>query len=78
MDSLLAYIIKGICENYRELKLMMIEADNDIRFNISIPRSLRHRIIGKDGKVISSIRDYLKVVSRKFQGKKIFINVNEI
>ncbi len=78
MDFLLAYIIKGICENHSQIHVSMAESDNDFRFYIKIPKSLRHRIIGKDGKVINTIRDYLKIVSKKFHNKKIFIKVDEI
>lgn len=78
MNGVLSYIIKSLVGNVSGCRALFTESDNELRFFIKIPRSMRHMIIGKDGKIINAVRDYLKVVSKKFGNKKVFVKVDEI
>ncbi|MCX7641207.1 MAG: KH domain-containing protein [Elusimicrobiales bacterium] len=79
MDGLLCYIFKGLVKNeYLKIRINMIENDNEIAFQITIPHNMKSSIIGKDGKIINAVRDYFKAISKKFGNKRIFIKVNEV
>lgn len=79
MDQVFSYIFKVLLdEDINQIKVKMNETENDIVFYVSASHNLRHRVIGKDGKVINAIRDYLKTISKKFGNKKVFVKINEV
>lgn len=78
MDAVLSYIINSILkDDAKNLKVKCIEDENEKRFVIRLPKEFRHELIGKNGKVVNCIRDYLRVVSKKFN-KKVSIRIDEI
>jgi predicted RNA-binding protein YlqC (UPF0109 family) len=76
MNSLLSYIISSISNDSSDVKISVIEVDNDIKFIIKAGEKSKAKIIGREGKIINSIRDYLKSISKKFN-KRIYIEINE-
>lgn len=76
MNSLVSYILSSIVEDLSDVKVDLIEGDNDVKFVITTGPKSRSKIIGREGKVINSVRDYFRAVSKKFN-KKIYIEINE-
>ncbi len=76
MQDLIGYIISSMVDNKNDVKLKVEEDDSTIKFIIKTNAKTRAKIIGKDGKIINTLRDYCKAVSRKFN-KKVYIEVNE-
>lgn len=79
MENLFSYLIKSLLtEKSSEVNVKFINTENEIFFNIQIPHSLRSNLIGRDGKILNALKDYIRTVSRKFGSKKVFIKVNEV
>jgi uncharacterized protein len=74
MKEALTYIVSSLVEKSDEVSLDSYEDGNVIRFKINLNPSDRGRIIGKEGKVIKAIRNFLQSVAHK-TGKKIFIDI---
>ncbi|MCK4936620.1 MAG: KH domain-containing protein [Elusimicrobiales bacterium] len=74
MKEALTYIVSSLVEKSDEVSLESNEDGNVIRFKINLAPSDRGRIIGKEGKVIKAIRNFLQSVAHK-TGKKVFIDI---
>ncbi len=74
MKEALTYIVGSLVEKSGEVSLDSFEDGNVIRFKINLAPSDRGRIIGKEGKVIKAIRNFLQAVAQK-TGKKVFIDI---
>jgi len=74
MEKLFSYIISNLVDNKNSVKISVVETDYDLKFSIKTDKRERTKIIGKDGKIINSIRDYFKAISKKFN-KKVYIIV---
>lgn len=77
MKKALEYIISQIVDNPEKVEVTEQENQGMINFAISVDPSDMGRIIGKNGKVIRSIRNVIKISAIK-QNKKINIALNEI
>ncbi|MCG2725773.1 MAG: KH domain-containing protein [Elusimicrobia bacterium] len=74
MKEALTYIVGSLVEKSDKVNLDSYEDANVIRFKINLSPSDRGRIIGKEGRVIKSIRNFLQSVAQK-TGKKVFIDI---
>ncbi|MCX7905888.1 MAG: KH domain-containing protein [Elusimicrobiales bacterium] len=80
MERLVCYILKSLLKDdlSNNIKIVLNENEEHISFNVSIPRNIKNSVIGKNGKVINSVREYLRTISKKFGNKRIYIRINEI
>lgn len=74
-DSL-TQIIKHIVENDKEVTVDQTEEEGMIYFTVHVAKDDMGKVIGKDGKVIRSIRNVMKIPAIK-QGKRINITLAE-
>ena len=74
MKEALTYIINSLVDKPGDFTLDSSEKDNNIRFKVSLSDSDRGRIIGKEGRVVKSIRNFLQVAAQK-TGSKVFIDI---
>mgnify|MGYP001138448241 CR=1 FL=1 len=74
MVKLFSYIFSNLLDDKNSLDVTVYETEYDIKFSIKADKKEIKKIIGKDGKIINSIRDYFKAVSKKFN-KKVYIIV---
>ncbi|MBU2530657.1 MAG: KH domain-containing protein [Elusimicrobia bacterium] len=74
MKEALTYIVSSLVEKSEEVSLDSNEDGNIIRFKINLAPCDRGRIIGKEGRVIKAIRNFLQAVAQK-TGKKVFIDI---
>lgn len=77
MKDTLNFIVKAIVEKPDEVKISEEEQDGVLNFVITVDKDDMGRIIGKQGKVIKSIRNVMKIPAIK-NNKKIFISLSEI
>lgn len=75
MKELLEYIIKEITKN-EEITIIEDTEENFTKFTIHAPKELIGIIIGKEGRVIKSIRNLLKVRAT-LEKKGVSVNVEE-
>jgi uncharacterized protein len=76
MKKALEYIISQIVDNPEKVEIKEQEDQGMINFTITVAAADMGRIIGKNGKVIRSIRNVIKISAIK-QNKKINIALSE-
>lgn len=65
MKQILEYLITTIVEKPEEVKIEEAEEDGIVRFSINLAKEDMGRVIGKEGKVIRSIRNVMKIPAMK-------------
>ncbi len=77
MKDLLEVIVKGVVDNKDEVVITEIEkGNNTIEYLITVNKDEIGKVIGKQGKVIKSIRTIAKSMSIK-SDKKYFVEIAE-
>lgn len=76
MKDTLHYIITSLVDNAEEVKIEESEEEGTVYFTISVAKDDMGKIIGKEGKVIRSIRNIMKVLAMK-QNKRINVSLAE-
>lgn len=77
MKKALEYIVSSIVDNPDKVEINEAEDNGIINFTITVDPADMGKIIGKNGKVIRSIRNVVKISAIK-QDKKINIALSEI
>ena len=76
MKDILHTIIASIVDEPNEVKITEDEQNGVILFTIKVAKSDMGRVIGKEGKIIRSIRNVMKIPAMK-QNKKVQVAINE-
>lgn len=74
MKEALTYIVNSLVADSSGLEFSHSEENGAVWFKISAPPSERGRIIGKEGRIIKSVRNYFQAVGSK-EGKKVFVDI---
>jgi uncharacterized protein len=77
MKDTLHYIVSSVVEHPDELSIEENQTDGIVSLVIHVHPDDMGRIIGKNGKVIRSIRNVMKIPAIK-QNKRIDISISEI
>jgi len=71
------YLVKGIVKNSEFVKVSEFEADEDIKIlEILVPESEMGRVIGKNGKVSTSIKTLIQTYALVNKMPKVKINID--
>ena len=76
MKDTLHFIIAGIVDNPDAVAIDEQEEDGNVNFTITVAPEDMGKVIGKEGKVIRSIRNVMKIKAMK-QNKRINIQLAE-
>lgn len=76
MKELLEYIVKSLVIDEEAVVVSESEENDEILFNVTVNPSDMGRVIGKGGKVASSIRAIIKSISSR-EHKKAFVKFGE-
>lgn len=76
MKDILHFIITSIVDNPDKVEVTQDDQDGIMNLNVKLAKEDMGRVIGKNGKIIKSIRNVMKIPAIK-QNKKIFINLEE-
>ncbi len=76
MKDTLTYIISSIVEKPEAVEVKEEEQDGVLNFTIIVDKEDMGRVIGKQGKVIKSIRNVMRIPAIK-NNKKIYISLSE-
>lgn len=76
MKEALQYILTTIVDNPDKVMIEEIEENGTVRFLVTVASEDMGKVIGKNGKVIRSIRNVMKIPAIK-QNKRIDISLNE-
>lgn len=76
MKDALVYIVSTIVTDPKKVSILETEEDGIISFTVKVPQDEMGKLIGKNGKVIRSIRNVMKIPAIK-QNKRITISLEE-
>lgn len=76
MKELIEYIVKSLVIDEDSVKVTETEEDDETVYHVSVAEDDMGRVIGKSGKVASSIRAIVKSISSR-QHKKVFVKFGE-
>jgi len=76
MKKVLNYLVSSIVDNPDEVEITEAEENGVINYTVSVAKEDMGKIIGKNGKIIKSIRNVMKIPAMK-QSKRIFLNLAE-
>ncbi len=76
MKELLEYIVKSLVVNEDAVLVSEIEENGETVYHISVDPDDMGRVIGRGGKVASSIRAIAKSISSR-EHKKVFVKFGE-
>lgn len=77
MKDILEFIITSIVENDKDVEVSEEEQDGIVNLTVKLNPADMGKVIGKEGKVIKSIRNIMRIPA-VLQGKKIYINLAEV
>jgi len=73
MEELLKILIEPLVSDIKKIKIERVnEENNNIRFIVSVPKKDIAKVIGKEGKMVKSIKNLLKVRAIK---ENVFANL---
>ena len=75
MKNLLSYILNNILDN-KDIKIDEEEQDGFLNLKITAPKESMGKIIGKNGRIINSIKNVIKIKAIK-EDKRIDVQVVE-
>ncbi len=76
MKDTLMHLVSQIVDNPKDVKIKEEEQEGIIQFIISVNKEDMGKIIGKEGKVIRSLRNVMKIPAMK-ENKRINISLEE-
>lgn len=76
MKELIEYIVKSLVIDEESVKVTETEENDETVYHVSVAEDDMGRVIGKSGKVASSIRAIVKSISSR-QHKKVFVKFGE-
>ena len=77
MNEALQFIVKSIVDNPDKVSIGEQDDNGILNLIVTVSKEDMGKVIGKEGKVIRSIRNIMKIKAMK-TGKKINISLNEI
>ncbi|OGD85038.1 hypothetical protein A3B51_00245 [Candidatus Curtissbacteria bacterium RIFCSPLOWO2_01_FULL_41_18] len=77
MEDLLKFLIGPLVTDVKKVKIEKFQEDKNIRFVVSVPKEDIAKVIGKNGKMIKSIKNLLKVRAIK-ENVFAFVEVIEV
>lgn len=76
MKELVEYIVKNLVIDKNSVSVSETEENDETVIHVSVAESDMGRVIGKGGKVASSIRAIIKSISTR-AGKKVYVKFGE-
>lgn len=76
MKDILLTLIKPIVDNPEDVQVEETDDNGFVTLTVTVNKDDMGKIIGKEGKVIRSLRNVMKIPAMK-QGKKINISLSE-
>lgn len=74
MNEIVLYIVKQLVNNPEEVEVTSEENENEIIISVKANSDDLGKIIGRNGRVVNSIRTIIKSISKK--GKKHVIKID--
>ena len=75
MKDVLMYIVGSLVENPQAVKIGVNEDGSTIRYKLALDASDRGKVIGKEGRVVKSIRTVLQAAAAR-QNRKVYLDID--
>ena len=75
MKEVLMYIIGSLVENPQAVKVGVAVDGEVIRYKLTLDACDRGKVIGKEGRVVKSIRTVLQAVAAR-KSKKVYLDID--
>lgn len=75
MEDLIKLLIEPLVTDIKEVKIEKTEDGNNVFFTVKIPQKDIAKVIGKEGKMVKSIKNLLKVRAIK---ENVFANLEVV
>ena len=75
MKEALMYIIGSLVENPQDVKLGVSEDGDVVRFKLTVASSDRGKVIGKEGRVVKSIRTVMQTAAARLN-KRVYLDID--
>ncbi len=76
MDKLLEFLVKALVEKKDEVSVSKEEDENEIKFEVEVDSDDLGKVIGRNGRTATSIRNIMKSVCAK-EHKKVFVKFED-
>lgn len=76
MNKALEYIVTSIVDDPKSVQIREEDQDGVVNFYIKVDKDDIGKVIGKEGKIIRSIRNAIKILAMK-ENKKVFVSLEE-
>ena len=76
MKEIVEYIVKSLVVDKDSVKITESEENGELVLHVSVAEDDMGRVIGKSGKIASSIRAIIKSISSR-QNQKVFVKFGE-
>lgn len=73
MEDLLKFTIEPLVQDIKKVKIETKQEGKDIMFTVYVPKDDIAKVIGKNGKMIKSIKNLLKIRAIK---ENVFVNID--
>lgn len=77
MEDLLRLLVEPLVENKEAIKIDKLKDNSHLQYTIYVPKSDIAKVIGRDGKMIKSIKNLVKIRAIKM-GVFVTVEVQEI
>ena len=76
MEDLLNTLIEPLVSDIKKITIKRQEAENGIKFIVNVPKEDIAKVIGKEGKMVKSIKNLLKIRAVK-ENKFVTLEIEE-
>ena len=75
MEDLIKFLLQPLVSDMKKVKIEKFQEDKNIRFIVSVPKADIAKVIGKNGKMIKSIKNLVKIRAIK---ENVFAHVEVV
>lgn len=75
MEDLIKFLVEPLVSDLKKIKIEKFQEDKNVRFIVSIPKEDIAKVIGKNGKMIKSIKNLVKIRAIK---ENVFAHVEVV
>ena len=76
MDELLTFLVKSLVSDENAVKVEKKESENSVEYRITVAENDLGKVIGKNGKTASSLRNIMRAVGAK-EHKRTYVKFED-
>ena len=76
MDELLTFLVKALVDDENAVEIKKTETENSLEFNVKVAENDIGKVIGKNGRTASSLRNIMRAMAAK-EHKRVFVKFED-